>query len=159
MAAAAIGYAEVENGGSMSVLFAATYPERTAALVLYSTPVSWFRTEEYPWAATRAEIRAFLQSEEGVRGTEKWCDDALGYLAPTTASDPATRRWWRRWVQGSASPGAIKAMALMNADISVCHALPAIQVPTLALNRTGDEFVRIESVCGTRLIASRGLVR
>ena len=56
MAAAAIGYAEVENGGSMSVLFAATYPERTAALVLYSTPVSWFRTEEYPWAATRAEI-------------------------------------------------------------------------------------------------------
>lgn len=53
------------DGGPMSVLFAATYPERTAALVLYSTPVSWFRTDEYPWADTREEMRAYLESAEG----------------------------------------------------------------------------------------------
>jgi pimeloyl-ACP methyl ester carboxylesterase len=141
--AAIMGFSE---GGPMSVLFAATYPERTAALVLYSTPLCWFRTEEYPWAATRAELRASLQSEEGIRGTEEWCDDWLRELAPTTASDPATRRWWRRWVQGSASPGAIKAMSLMNSEINVCHALPAIAVPTLALNRTDDEDVPIGSM-------------
>jgi pimeloyl-ACP methyl ester carboxylesterase/class 3 adenylate cyclase len=141
--AAIMGFSE---GGAMSVLFAATYPERTAALVLYSTPLSWFRTDEYPWAATREEWRAFLQSGEGRRGTEEWCDDRLRELAPTTAGDPATRRWWRRWVQSSASPGAVKAMALMNSEINVCHALPAIQVPTIALNRTGDEDVPIESM-------------
>ena len=141
--AAILGFSE---GGAMSVLFAATYPERTAALVLYSTPLSWFRTDEYPWAPTREETAAFLESEEGIRGTEDWCDGRLRGLAPTTASDLATRRWWRRWVQSSASPGAIKAMSLMNSEINVCHALPAIQVPTLALNRTGDEDVRIESV-------------
>jgi pimeloyl-ACP methyl ester carboxylesterase/class 3 adenylate cyclase len=141
--AAIMGFSE---GGSMSVLFAATYPERTAALVLYSTPLSWFRTKEYPWAATREEMRAWIESQEGRRGTEEWCDERLGYSAPSTVGDPATRRWWRRWVQSSASPGAIKAMGLMNSEINVCHSLPAIQVPTLALNRTGDEDVPIESM-------------
>ena len=141
--AAIMGFSE---GGPMSVLFAATYPERTAALVLYSTPLSWFRTDEYPWAATREENRAWLASEDGIRGTDEWYNGRLRELAPSTASDPATQRWWRRWVQSSASPGAIKAMSVMNADINVCHALPAIQVPTLALNRTGDEDVRVESV-------------
>jgi pimeloyl-ACP methyl ester carboxylesterase/class 3 adenylate cyclase len=141
--AAIMGFSE---GGPMSVLFAATYPERTAALVLYSTPLSWFRTDEYPWAATREETRAFLQSEEGRRGTEEWYDGRLRELAPSTASDPATRRWWRRWVQSSASPGAVKAMSLMNSEINVCHALPAIQVPTIALNRTGDEDVSVDSM-------------
>jgi pimeloyl-ACP methyl ester carboxylesterase len=118
--AAVMGFSE---GGPMSVLFAATYPERTAALVLYSTPLSWFRTDQYPWAATREETRAFLQSEEGRRGTEEWYDGRLRELAPSTADDPATRRWWRRWVQSSASPGAVKAMSLMNSEINVCHAL------------------------------------
>jgi pimeloyl-ACP methyl ester carboxylesterase/class 3 adenylate cyclase len=141
--AAIMGFSE---GGPMSVLFAATYPERTAALVLYSTPLSWFRTEEYPWAPTREEIRAFLQSEEGRRGTEQWYDGRLREMAPSTAGDPATRRWWRRWVQSSASPGAVKAMSLMNSEINVCHALPAIQVPAIALNRAGDEDVPVESM-------------
>lgn len=77
---------------------------------------------------------------------EEWYDDRLRELAPSTADDPATKRWWRSWVQTSASPGAIKAISLMNSDISVCHVLPAIQVPTLVLNRTGDEDVPIESM-------------
>ena len=141
--AAIMGFSE---GGPMSVLFAATYPERTAALVLYSTPLSWFRTDEYPWARTREEMRAVLDRDEGRRGTEEWYDGRLRAFAPSTADDPATRRWWRRWVQSSASPGAVKAMSLMNSEISVCHVLPAIQVPTLALNRTGDKDVVIESV-------------
>jgi pimeloyl-ACP methyl ester carboxylesterase/class 3 adenylate cyclase len=141
--AAVLGFSE---GGSMSVLFAATYPERTAALALYSTPVSWFRTDEYPWASTREELRAFIVSDDGIRGTAEWCDRRLRELAPTTADDPATQRWWRNWVQSSTSPGAIRAMSLMNSEINVTHALPAIQVPVLTLNRTGDEDVPIESM-------------
>jgi class 3 adenylate cyclase/pimeloyl-ACP methyl ester carboxylesterase len=141
--AAIMGFSE---GGPMSMLFAATYPERTAALVLYSTPVSWFRTDDYPWAPTREQWRAFFQSEEGARGTDEWCDDRLRELAPTTADDPVTKRWWRRWVQSSASPGAIKAMSLMNSEIDVSGTLSSIRVPTLALNRTYDEDVRIDSM-------------
>jgi pimeloyl-ACP methyl ester carboxylesterase/class 3 adenylate cyclase len=141
--AAIMGFSE---GGAMSMLFAATYPERTAALVLYSTPVSWFRTRDYPWAATREEWRAFLESEEGARGTDEWCDARLRGLAPTTADELDVRRWWRRWVQSSASPGAIKAMSLMNSEIDVSGTLSSIRVPTLTLNRTDDEDVPIESM-------------
>ena len=147
--AAIMGFSE---GGPMSMLFAATYPERTAALVLYSTPVSWLRTDDYPWAPTREEMRAFLGSEEGVRGTDEWCDGRLRALAPTTAGDPAIRRWWRRWVQSSASPGAIKAMALMNSEIDASGTLSSIRVPALALNRTDDEDVPIDSM---RYLAGR----
>lgn len=147
--AAIMGFSE---GGPMSMLFAATYPERTAALVLYSTPVSWLRTDDYPWAPTREEWRAFLQREEGARGTDGWCDDRLRGLAPTTAGDPAARRWWRRWVQSSASPGAIKAMSLMNGEIDVSSTLSSIRVPTLTLSRTEDEDVPIDSV---RYLADR----
>ncbi len=141
--AAIMGFSE---GGPMSMLFAATYPQRAAALVLYSTPVSWLRTDEYPWASTREELRAFRESQEGVRGTDEWCDDRLRMFAPTTAGDPATRRWWRRWVQSSASPGAIKAMSLMNSEIDVSGTLSSIRVPTLTLNRTDDEDVPIDAM-------------
>jgi class 3 adenylate cyclase/pimeloyl-ACP methyl ester carboxylesterase len=147
--AAIVGFSE---GGPMSMLFAATYPERTAALVLYSTPVSWLRTDEYPWALTRAEMRAVLESEEGARGTDEWCDGKLRGFAPTTADDPATRQWWRRWVRSSASPGAIKAMALMNSEIDVSGTLSSIRVPTLTLNRVEDEDVPIDSM---RYLAGR----
>jgi len=72
--------------------------------------------------------------------------------APGTAGDPAVRRWWRRWVQGSASPGAIEAMSLMDSEIDVSGTLSSIRVPVLALNRAGDEDVRIDSV---RYLAGR----
>jgi pimeloyl-ACP methyl ester carboxylesterase/class 3 adenylate cyclase len=141
--AAIMGFSE---GGPMSMLFAATYPERTAALVLYSTPAAWFRTDDYPWAMTREEIRAFIASGDNVRGTDEWCDNRLRDLAPSTAGDPATRRWWRRWVQSSASPGAIKAMSVMNSEIDVSGTLSSIRVPTLTINRTDDEDTPIESM-------------
>jgi class 3 adenylate cyclase/pimeloyl-ACP methyl ester carboxylesterase len=141
--AAIMGFSE---GGPMSMLFAATYPERTAALVLYSTPLSWSRTDDYPWALPREELRACIESEEDVRGTDAWCEGRLRELAPTTAGDPATKRWWRRWVQSSASPGAIKAMSLMNSEIDVSRTLSSIRVPTLALNRTDDEDVPIDAM-------------
>jgi class 3 adenylate cyclase/pimeloyl-ACP methyl ester carboxylesterase len=134
--AAVMGFSE---GGPMSCLFAATYPERTAALVLYGTVPTFTRAADYPWEPTQDERLAMIQRDEPRYGTGGWVDEALVGLAPTTAGDEATRRWWRRWVQTSASPGAIKALRLMNAGIDVRHALPAIRVPTLVLHRVGDE--------------------
>jgi pimeloyl-ACP methyl ester carboxylesterase/class 3 adenylate cyclase len=134
--AAIMGFSE---GGPMSMLFAATYPERTAALVLYGTHATWFHAEDYPWMPTREEWRAGIAESDGRRGTEPWCNERLLGLAPSTAHDDATRKWWRRWVQASASPGAIRALSVMNSEIDVRHTLPAIRVPTLVLNRVGDE--------------------
>jgi class 3 adenylate cyclase len=140
--AAIMGFSE---GGPMSMLFAATYPERTAASVLYGAPVSWVEKEDYPWAPTRSELHDFLRREVSRLGTDAWMDDMLTGLAPSTAHDPQTRRWWRRWVQASASPGAVQALRLMNSEIDVRHTLPAIRVPTLVLHRVEDEDVLIEA--------------
>jgi class 3 adenylate cyclase len=65
----------------------------------------------------------------------------LRELAPSTANDERVRPWWRRWVQTSASPGAVHALRLMNIDIDARHTLPAIRVPTLVLHRVDDEDV------------------
>jgi pimeloyl-ACP methyl ester carboxylesterase len=138
--AAIMGFSE---GGPMAMLFAATYPERTAACVLYGAPAAWVRAEDYPSARTRDELRDYIQREAPRLGTPAWCDDMLREFAPTSSHDDGTRRWWRRWVQTSASPGAIHALRLMNSEIDVRHTLPAIRVPTLVIHRVDDEDTRI----------------
>jgi class 3 adenylate cyclase len=66
-------------------------------------------------------------------------DEALESFAPSTAGDADTKRWWRRWVQTSASPGAVAALRQMNAEIDVRHTLSAIHVPALVIHRDRDE--------------------
>jgi len=136
--AAIMGFSE---GGPMSLLFAATYPERTAALVLYGTCAASARDDDYPWGEPRDEILASIARGDERRGSDEWLDDALRELAPSTAVDEDTRRWWRRWFRTSASPGATRDLSLMNSGIDVRHTLTAIRVPTLVLHRVGDEDV------------------
>ncbi len=134
--AAILGFSE---GGPMAMVFAGTYPERTAALVLYGTLATWTRAEDYPWARTREELQALLRAADARRGSDAWCDETLGQLAPTTVDDEATKLWWRRWIRTSVSPGAARALSLMNSEIDVRHTLSAIAVPTLVLHRDRDE--------------------
>lgn len=136
--AAVMGFSE---GGPMTTLFAATYPERTAAAVLYGTLATFHRADDYPWAMSMEELLAYQDRDAPVVGAPTWTDDALQGLAPSTARDEATRRWWRRWFQASASPGAVHALRAMNRQIDVRHVLPAIRVPTVVLHRVGDEDV------------------
>ncbi len=136
--AAILGFSE---GGPMAEVFAATYPERVAALVLYGTYASAIKGDDYPWALTREEIDYHRRANADRRGTDAWVDETLVGLAPTTADDEATRQWWRRWVRTSASPGAIRDLSEMNSQIDVRHVLSAVTVPTLVLHRAGDEDV------------------
>ncbi len=139
--AAVMGFSE---GGPMAMVFAAMHPERTAAAVVYGSGASWVRGEDYPWGFSRDEREAFIRREDAHIGTQEWIDEALRGLAPTTAQDESVKRWWRRWVQTSASPGAIQALRGMNSEIDVRHVLPAIRVPTLVLHRVGDEDTLID---------------
>jgi class 3 adenylate cyclase len=79
-------------------------------------------------------------------------DEALGAMAPSKANDEEVKRWWRRWIQTSGSPGAIVALSRMNIEIDVRHTLPAIAVPTLVLHRVDDEDT---VVGGARYIARK----
>ena len=128
--AALFGYSE---GGPMSILFAATYPERTSALVLYGTYAKRRDPDDdYPWAATWKQRQEYADQVE-----REWGSEAdLGTMAPS--ADEAMVRWWRTRARASASPGAAKALILMNSQIDVRSILPSVQAPTLVLHRSGD---------------------
>jgi class 3 adenylate cyclase len=129
----------VSEGGPMAMLFAASHPDRTAALILYGTMATFTRAADYPWAPTMEDRLEYIRRDEPRMLTEPWIDDYMKGLAPTTAADPAARRWFGRWAKTSASPGAVTALRRMNAEIDVRHVLPAIHVPTRVIHRLGDE--------------------
>lgn len=134
--AALFGYSE---GGPMSCLFAATHPDRTTALVLYGTYAKRVDPDDdYPWVATGEQRQAYADQIEREWGFES----DLGTMAPN--ADAALTAWWRARARASASPGAARALILMNSRINVRHVLPTIRVPTLVLHRSGDRDSRLE---------------
>jgi pimeloyl-ACP methyl ester carboxylesterase len=134
--AALFGYSE---GGPMCVLFAATYPERTRALVLYGTyakrrdPV-----DDYPWAPTRED-----REEVAAELERTWGEDVdLSTMWP--GADEAAREWFGRRGRAGLSPAGARDLILMNSEADVREALPAVQCPTLVMHRTGDLDSRVE---------------
>jgi pimeloyl-ACP methyl ester carboxylesterase/class 3 adenylate cyclase len=138
----------VSEGGPASVLFAATYPDRTSALVLYgSTPR--FRTDsDISWGATEEEIEVLLAETSA-----QWGEGALlRNFAPTAADDPGMDEVWGRFQRASASPAMARAVVAALFEIDVRDVLPSIRVPTLILHRTGDRVAPVE---GARLMAEK----
>jgi class 3 adenylate cyclase len=135
----------------MTLLFAGTYPERTAAAILYGTGASFVRSADYPWAPSPEEWRAVIEQTSDAFGTRRWLDEMLQGYSPSIAHDEELKRWWRRWVLTSSSPGALRALRRMNMTIDVRHVLSSISAPTLVLHPVGDEAMEVE---GGRYIAS-----
>jgi class 3 adenylate cyclase len=121
----------VSEGGPLAALFAATYPERTAALVLYGTFARAGAT-----LMTQEELDARLEVLE--RDWPDSIDPAIP--APTAAGDEDYRRRWQTFMRHAASPGAALALMRMNSQIDVREVLPAISVPTLVLYRRDARF-------------------
>jgi pimeloyl-ACP methyl ester carboxylesterase len=133
--AAVFGFSE---GGLMSVLFAATYPERTTALVLYGVFAKRLWSPDYPWAP-KPEDRA-REIEELERNWAERMD--LDKLAPS--EDDAFKDRMATYFRRSASPGAAAALMRMNTQIDVRDVLPTIQAPTLVLHRRDDLDASVE---------------
>jgi DNA-binding winged helix-turn-helix (wHTH) protein/pimeloyl-ACP methyl ester carboxylesterase len=143
--AAIIGISE---GGPLSALFAATYPERTSALVMIGTYAKRVRDADYPWGPTREEREHFFQE---IR--EHWGGPVgIEERAPSKAGDPAFREWWAEYLRMGASPGAAAALTKMNAEVDVRHVLPTVRVPTLVIHNRGDLCLKVEE---GRYVASR----
>ena len=133
--AAVMGFSE---GGPMTLLFAATYPERTAATVLFGTGASHIGDDDYPWAPTPAEWNAPAEEPGTEVLSQEWLDQRLQIWAPSLVDDEGIQHWWRRWVLTSASPGAVAALNQMNQSIDARHTLQAIHAPTLVMHRADD---------------------
>ncbi|HEX9416780.1 MAG TPA: adenylate/guanylate cyclase domain-containing protein [Gaiellaceae bacterium] len=133
---AAIG--GVSEGGPMAVLFAATYPERTQALVLYGTLPRFVRGPGFPWLQPRHEYLAEWREEALGWGSEESARELLE--SQGQAPTPERVRYFAARRRQSASPGAVEQMALMNAEIDVRAVLPTIRVRTLVAHRTEDHL-------------------
>jgi class 3 adenylate cyclase/dienelactone hydrolase len=129
------GYSE---GGPMSVLFAATYPERSRALVLYGSYAKRIRTDDYPWAPTWEERQAIAAELEAQWGA----DVDLSTVWP--GADAADAAWFERMARAALSPAAARDLILMNSQMDVRDLLPSVRCPTLVLHRTGDRDSRVE---------------
>ena len=126
------------EGGLMSVLFAATYPERTHALIALAIYAKRLWSPDYPWAPTPEARAAEIELIERTWGGEMDISD----LAPS--ADEAFKRRAVAYLRRSASPGAAVALLRMNSQIDVRDVLPTIQVPTLVLQRVDDRDVNVE---------------
>ncbi|HXZ53762.1 MAG TPA: adenylate/guanylate cyclase domain-containing protein [Burkholderiales bacterium] len=126
------------EGGPMSLMFCAAYPERVSGLVLCG---SFASVKAEPWGVDPDRWMRFLQRVES-----HWGEGVLVPInAPSRVNDQAFVQWFGRLERAAASPGAILALMRANYEIDARHLLPAIQAPTLILHRVGDKTVPVEA--------------
>ncbi len=127
------------GGGPLSVLFAATYPNRVSSLVLINSYARFSRTREFPIGLPQELVEQALERVQTQWGT----GEQLDILAPSLRDDLHLRRWWARYQRHSLSPGAAATIQRMLFEIDVRDILPAVRAPTLVLHRIDDQFVRL----------------
>ncbi len=130
----------VSEGGPMCSLFAATYPERTTALVMIGTYAKRIKDEDYPWGVSLEDREAFFEMMRRDWGKPVGIEER----APSMANDENFRNWWATYLRMGASPGAAVALTKMNAEIDVRNVLPSVRVPTLVIHRSGDLCLKVE---------------
>jgi class 3 adenylate cyclase len=118
----------------MALLYAATYPERIAALILFNPYAKAVWSDDYPWGKTDQEWRHDLAELERGWGSREYFDTVLARSYPTAADDESFRNWFVNMMRYGASPGAALIVHRMAMDVDVRDVLPAVRVPTLILH-------------------------
>ncbi len=134
--AALLGYSE---GGTMCALFAATYPERTAALITIGSYARRLQAPDYPYFTSREEALKAVEAVAADWGGPVWIDIRM----PSVANDPLIRQWWAKFLRMSASASAAAALQRLNVEIDVRHVLPSIRIPTLILHARNDRAIPV----------------
>jgi len=138
------------EGGSMTSLFAAMYPERTLSLMIWGAQAKWINTPDHPWGQTLAEHNAMLDMIDDGWPTIEYVVGPGAGLGKD--ADPAFIQSVLRYMRAAASPSAVRAYEEMNAEIDTRPILPSIKAPTLVMNRTGDPVALVDAA---RDMASR----
>ena len=147
-------------GSPIALLFAATYPERTSSLVLYSPSAKGgLRTDDYPWGSTVEQLEEWLERSTRLWGTTEFAAEWLARLAPSAAGDDRTIEWTARVLRAAGSPAASRSLTEMNAAMDVRAILPHVHVPTLVLVRETANapkgLVDVDGVAEARWIAEQ----
>ncbi len=135
--AALLGFSE---GAPMSILFAATYPDRAQALVLSGGLARSTAAHDYPWAIPAEDL--ILSGEELI--APHWGEGAIiEVAAPSVADDPTARAAWAKLERSSASPGMLRSLVAMFLDLDVRDVAKTVHVPTLLIHRVHDRLVNV----------------
>jgi class 3 adenylate cyclase/dienelactone hydrolase len=132
----------VSEGGPMAILFAATYPQRTQALVLYGAMARSTWAPDYPWATPK---EALIEAAQELMAPDFGSGNSVEVFAPSQADNPKAREWMARMERFAATPAMRAQLLKMSIDIDVRPALSLISAPTLVLHRKGDRVVNINS--------------
>ena len=126
------------DSGCVCALFAATYPERVAALVLHAVAAVGTATDDFPWQWTETQWeedhRLFAQEW----GTQALAEQKLEKFTPSLDGDVRHRDWYARLMRQSASPNAVGVIHRLWSRIDIRPILPSIAAPTLVMHRTND---------------------
>lgn len=148
------------EGGSVSALFAATYPNRTISLITFGIFARRIYDPNYPWAPTNEERQKVYEMIENNWGSGEM---HLETLAPSKANDIVFMEWLANYLRSGASPSAALVLTKMNTQVDIIDILGAIKVPTLIMQRTKDIDVKIEEgqfiaerIKGAKFVALEG---
>jgi pimeloyl-ACP methyl ester carboxylesterase len=153
----------ISEGGPMSVLFAATHPDRATALVLHGAMGRTTEAPDYPWASPAEALRE-AAAEFIVPHWGREAEGMVELFAPSLAGDPEAIEHTARMERTAASPSMVVQIFEMFLDIDVRAILPTIRVPTLVLHRRGDRVVNwragrelAEQIPGARYVELPGI--
>lgn len=148
------------EGGPMSIMFAATYPERTSALVLYGS-FARLVDEDFPGAVSPDAYAGFIQF-----AVEQWgTGQVMGWFAPSWQEFPdLLKEAGGRFERAAFSPGAFRELMMNNADIDARDITRSVSVPTLVAHRVGDQTIDVrqgrwlaEHIDGARYVELEGI--
>jgi len=139
------GYSE---GGAMSILFAATYPQKVTGLILGGATARWSPATDYPCGHESDAVREAMER----LAQRQWGEgDTVDWFAPSRSGSVRARQALARWERLAAGPSAFLRLLRMMREIDVRSVLPNVRVPALVIQRLGD---RVSPPCHGRYLAS-----
>ncbi len=144
----------LSEGAAMSILFAATYPERTAALVVRSAFPRRMWAPDYPWGRTEEDYQREVERDLRMFGPRDVARESVRALGRFEDDEVEA---FMEMVRFGSSPGTLEALHRMNKEIDIRHVLPAVRVPTLVLHGELDTVVPLDVAhyVASRIPASR----
>jgi pimeloyl-ACP methyl ester carboxylesterase/DNA-binding CsgD family transcriptional regulator len=129
----------ISEGGTLSLLFAAEYPERVRALILYGSWARRLAGPDYPYGPSADELEEVVRGMDRAWATGQWWNGGRS----SEYDDDRHRDWWARYLRMAASPAMAQQVIRMNMALDIRSMLPGIVRPTLVLHRTGDPWIDV----------------
>jgi pimeloyl-ACP methyl ester carboxylesterase/DNA-binding CsgD family transcriptional regulator len=150
----------VSDGGCLCIGFAVAHPDRSASLVTYGSFARRVRTADYPWGWSAEHLDEVLRGMDRGWATGEWWAEAN----PSVAGDERYRAWWARYLRAAASPASGRGALGVNAELDIRHLLGRVELPTLILHRTNEQWVDVGNsrylaahIAGAKLVEVSGL--